>query len=548
MIIFILLACGVVFSIYSQKLAPGRYWIPFTDKSGNGFSIHSPEEFLSERAIQRRLRQNIPLLTEDLPVTKLYVDSLRKLGLTVSGTSKWFNAAIAETNDTLLLSTLNNISFIRDFTYTLPLKALALSFTPTLLPEIKENAVESSLDQNNYGLAEKQISLLNGIRLHSLGYRGKNILIAVIDAGFYNVDSYRAFDSLWLNNRIIAWHDFAQPGNPDFFRENSHGMSVLSTMGANIPGELIGTAPEASYLLLRSEITSSEYLIEEALWLLAAEYADSAGADIINSSLGYSTFQDTSMNYTNSDMNGTSAISTIAAEKAFSKGMIIVVSAGNEGAEPWKIISAPSDGKHVLAIGAIDTYLNLAAFSSVGPSADFRIKPDIVSVGYKTAITTVTGITGFGNGTSFSSPQIAGMVACLWQAIPGKTNLEIINAVRRASSRYYSPDNNFGYGIPDFYLAFRQLQSSSERIPGDGLLIIPNPAQDNFKIQLMNSEEVVRIIYVYDAFGRNVAVIKNPYLIFGYFRITELNHLQPGIYFLIVRTDKKDYPAKLIKQ
>ena len=333
-----------------------------------------------------------------------------------------------------------------------------------------------------------------------------------------------------------------------FFQENWHGMSVLSTMGANIPGEIVGTAPEASYLLLRSEVTSSEYLIEEAWWVLAAEYADSSGADVINSSLGYSTFDDAAMNYTNSDMNGITAISTLAAEKAFSKGMIVVVSAGNEGNKPWKLISSPSDGKHVLAVGAIDTSRNPAPFSSIGPSADNRIKPDLMAVGSKTAITLSSGTTGIGNGTSFSSPQIAGMVACLWQALPEKTNLQIINGIRRASSRYYSPNNTFGYGIPDFFLALEQMQSSPGKISVNELVVVPNPTQGIFEIRLVNPEEEVKVIYIYDAVGRNVAVIKNPNLLSGYIRIAEINNLQAGIYFIIVSTSKKDYPAKLIKQ
>jgi serine protease AprX len=531
--------------LFPQKLSPGRYLIPFSNKTGNGYSIHSPQEFLSERSVQRRDRQNIPIITEDLPVNTAYIDSLKKLGLHITGVSKWFNAVIAETTDTSLLGSLTGISFIKEFNYALPFRVSALSMPS--YPGERKSFIESSASSSLYGIAEKQINLLNGNSLHALGYRGDGKIIAVLDAGFYKADTYSAFDSLWQSNRIIAWNDFIEPGNPGFFLSDSHGMSVLSTMGANMPGILVGTAPEASYALLRSEDSGSENLIEEVWWLLAAEFADSIGADIINSSLGYSTFDDSTMNYTNNDMDGKTAISTIAAEKAFSKGMIVVVSAGNEGNKSWKKITAPSDGRNVLAVGAIDTFRIPAPFSSTGPSSDYRVKPDVVAVGLRTAIITATGLTGWSNGTSFSSPQIAGLIACLWQAVPEKTNLEIIDAVRRSSSRYYAPDNFFGYGIPDFLFAFNQLKHVPGTPSENNLLIIPNPNYGIFEIHIKDLHEEVRKILIYDVMGRNVEVIYDPEIRSGYYRIEQFINAQPGLYYIIVRTQKKDYSAKMIK-
>ncbi len=536
---------GIFISVYPQKLSPGRYWVPLTDKDGNIFNINAPEDFLSERAIHRRNKQGISISDEDLPVTKIYVDSLRKLGLSILGTSRWFNAVIVESYDTVTLNVLQTLSFVKNFNYSVPLKGLTLSLSAETKNTEKYLANTSS--ETEYGIAEKQIDILHGKSLHSSGYRGKGMIIAVIDGGFYKVDSYSAFDSLWLNNRIIAWYDFTEPYNPAFFNGDSHGMSVLSIMGGNIPGEFVGTAPEASFLLLRSEVSQSENLIEEAWWILAAEYADSAGADVINTSLGYSTFDDLTMNYSISDMNGRTAISTLAAEKAFSKGMIIVVSAGNEGNKPWGKITSPSDGNHVLAVGAIDSSKYLAPFSSFGPTTDLRIKPDVVAVGVETAIITSSGVPGNGNGTSYSAPQIAGMISCLWQALPEKTNLEIIDAVRRSSSMYYTPNNFFGYGVPNFTLALNQLSSSPHMIADDELIVIPNPSRGTFEIRLRNPKEFVNQVLIYDMMGREVAMINNPEVHSGYIRISELNYFQAGMYFIIVRTLEQDYSAKLIK-
>ena len=540
--ILIFLLLNSFLSVSSQKLSQNRYWIPFTDKEGNGYSISAPEEFLTERAIQRRLSQNIPIKSEDLPVSQVYVDSLRNLGVTILGTSKWFNAAIVESSDSVQIRSLGSLSFVKSFNYQSPLRLSTSSITD----KYYNNEILAQLpNQSHYGFADKQISILNGKPLHHLGYKGRNIIIAILDAGFYQADSIPAFDSLWLNNRIITWHDFGKPPYPDFFRGDSHGMSVLSTMGANIPGEFVGTSPDASFILLRSEVIEYENLIEEAWWLLAAEFADSCGADIINSSLGYSIFDDSTQNYSFDNMDGKTALSTLAAEKAFSKGMIVVVSAGNEGNKPWQKITAPSDGKNILSVGAIDTFLNHAAFSSYGPSADNRIKPDIMAVGLRTVLTSSEGFTSSGNGTSFSSPQIAGMVACLWQALPGKTNLELIDAIRRSSSQYFSPDNINGYGVPDFFNAFNRLSSLPEE--KNDLLVIPNPTTGIFEIQLINPEEPVIKVYIYNAMGRNVAVINNPEIRSGYVRVYELEGFEQGIYFINVKTAYKNYMTKIIK-
>jgi serine protease AprX len=440
-VLLILLLLLLFFNLFSQKLSNGQYWICLADKAGNEHSLSNPSEFLSLRSIERRARQNISLSQDDLPVSKMYLDSLKNLGLTILGSSRWFNAVIVESNDTLLLDTLDHISFVSEFYYKIPRKKTVSAVTVTKRTDSHQE--NQQFNELNYGKAFPQIAFINGHTLHELGYRGTDFRIAVIDGGFYKADTIAAFDSLWDEGRMLGYHDFSR-SETGFFNTASHGMSVLSTMAANLPGEIIGTAPKASYYLLKSEIVQSETPLEEALWVMAAEYADSAGADIINSSLGYSEFDDSTLNYSYSDMDGKTALVTRAAEKAFGKGIVVVISAGNEGKKSWKYITAPSDGPNVLCIGAADTLGEVAAFSSRGPSYDQRTKPDILAVGYNTTVINSNGFVSKGNGTSFSAPQVAGMIACLWEASPQKTNLEVIQSIRRSASLYYNPNDSAG--------------------------------------------------------------------------------------------------------
>jgi serine protease AprX len=529
-------------SLFSQKLSDGTYWISFSDKAGENFSLSDPEKFLSQRSLVRRARQNISLSMEDLPVSKIYLDSLKNLGLTILGSSRWFNSVIVESYDTLLLDSLDHISFVSEFHFKIPRKKTL----PIILTQ-KKSALpneEQQVNKYDYGLAYPQIALINGNSLHNLGYRGSGFRIAVIDGGFFNADSIAAFDSLWNEGRLLDYRDFSRSGT-DFFNTASHGMSVLSTMAANLPGEIIGTAPKASYYLLKSEIVESETPLEEALWVLAAEFADSVGADIITSSLGYSQFDDPEMNYTYTDMDGKTTLVTRAAEKAFSKGMVVVISAGNEGNKTWKYITAPSDGKNVLAVGATDTSGNVVTFSSRGPSSDNRVKPDILAIGYKTFIINSLGYLGWGYGTSFSAPQVAGMIACLWEAAPEKTNLEIIQSVRRSASLYLSPDDSAGYGIPDFLTALSLLTSAGPAIPSDRLLIVPNPNPGDFEIRSGNIAFGEIRISIYNLTGKKIYAGTKTFAA-GFARINEMAGQSPGMYLIVAESEGKKYFSNVI--
>lgn len=459
-----------ILSSYSQ-IAPNTYIITFKDKKNNKYSIEKPEEFLSQKALKRRQIYNIPVSEQDLPVSSMYVDSLKSLGFKIKNVSKWLNIAVVYIEDTAFIKKTEKLSFVIPNKEYKTKKEIKSTKSIGKKDENKpENLVQNvsdilkSKNQNTfsefvfeYGNSKNQVEMLNCNYLHANNYLGQGMTIAVLDAGFYNVDKLPAFDSIRVNNQILGVRDFVAK-DPDVYRDDSHGMMVLSTIAGFIPGQLVGTAPKAQFYLLRTEDESSEYLIEEYNWVCGAEYADSLGVDMIHSSLGYSNFDDGVNSHTYKDMNGDVAPVTIGADIASAKGILVVTSAGNEGNDPWKYISAPADGDSVLCVGAVDGNRNLSYFSSRGPSNDGRIKPDVMAKGSYSTVQGRNGQVTYSFGTSFSGPIMAGAVACLWQANPGFSNMEIIDAIKKSCDRYDKPDNEYGYGIPDMQKADKYLK------------------------------------------------------------------------------------------
>ena len=313
----------------------------------------------------------------------------------------------------------------------------------------KVNFVQDN--ESFYGSTEFQIKKLNGHKLHEAGYHGEAMMIAVLDGGFMNVDRIPAFHQI----QLAGVADFVSPRSQNVFKEMEHGTMVLSTMATNMPNIYIGTAPEASYLLIRTETGATESMAEEDYWAAGVEYADSVGADIINSSLGYTTFDDKKTSHIYADLDGKTALISRTASMLAGKGIILVNSAGNSGNGTWKKIGVPADAYDILAVGAVTKNKVNTVFSSVGPSADGRVKPDVMACGNACSVIRGDGKLGKANGTSFASPLTCGMVACLWQALPDKTALEIMDIVRRSAHQYNVPDNIFGYGIPDFWKAYQ---------------------------------------------------------------------------------------------
>jgi serine protease AprX len=543
-LLFLFISWPVFAQVPFEETAPQRYRIEFTDKSDNSYSLDAPEMFLSGEALSRRQKQGISLSDNDLPVTQAYIDSVRATGATILTVSKWFNAVTIKATDDSVLRKIGKLTFVKKKPV---LKTLSLANHKTgITGGIQETTADPEYD---YGVSGWQTIIHNGQLLHNQGYTGRGMTIAVIDAGFYHVDQLEAFSSLWENGQIRGTHDFVVAGS-NVFNGHSHGMVVLSIIGGNLPGELIGTAPDAGFWLLRSEDTGSEFLIEEDNWTAAAEFADSAGADIINSSLGYSEFDDPGMNHTYTDMDGNTSRISRAADIAASKGMLVVVSAGNQGAKGWYYISAPADADSVLAIGAIDANGTIADFSSRGPSSDLRIKPDVVAIGKGTWMADFVSGIRQGNGTSLSAPVITGLSACLWQSVPGASAMQVLAAIKESSDRFTQPDDDYGYGIPDFSLAHvllkRQISGSTA---GLSIIAFPNPFRSELQVLFPSPVDEPVEVSLVDVSGRIVLHIQYP-MFKGRNHITidsGLSDLYKGVYTLKISTGAEINIIKLIK-
>lgn len=436
-----------------------RYIIQFSNKGSSSFSLSAPQAFLSPTSLERRARHNIALDSTDLPVSPAYIDSLRLSGdVTIINASKWLNSVSIQTTDAAALQKIAAFTFVKKAT---PVATRQMSIKPHEVLEQIEKAGFQSMQQTaetpfDYGNAAAQINIHNGAFLHNLGLRGQNMRIALLDAGYYNYTTLRAFDSMNRAGQVKETWDFVSR-HASVVEDHPHGMQCLSIIAANIPGQFVGAAPKADFYLYRTEDAATEFPIEEHNWVCGAERADSAGGQIISSSLGYATFDDPSLNHKYTDMNGNTTMAAIGADLAAKKGMLVVIAAGNEGSGGWKYIMTPADGDSVLTVGAVDRSGNIAGFSSYGPTADGQIKPDVVSVGAGTTIQNTNNTIVTGNGTSFACPNMAGLAACLWQGFPQASNIKIIQVLRQASSQYTTPDDRKGYGIPDMKKAFLSL-------------------------------------------------------------------------------------------
>ena len=454
---------------------PKKHWVQFTDKAGTPFNLAEPLEFLSQRALDRRAAQNISLNENDLPVDPAYIQQVMATGASILTTSKWFNSVSVHVPDSVVLNAIWQLPFVNQ-THAVGRLRGDREFDK-LEVETKSISTGGSInDESDYGSAFNQIDMLGGVNLHNQGYMGQGMLIAVLDAGFTNVDVLSVFDSLNNDGRILGTWDFVSR-HDSVYNDHTHGMGVLSTMAAYEPGVMIGTAPLASYLLLRTEEGGAEAPIEEDYWVAGAEYADSAGADLINTSLGYTTFDHSIYDHTYLDMDGNTTRSAIGADIAVSKGILVVASAGNQGGSPWQYIGSPADGDSVLAIGAVNPDGIRASFSSIGPSSDGDIKPNVCAQGALSTIVAQNGDIVTGNGTSFAGPILAGMAACLWQAFPDLSNMEVFHAIEESAHLHSNPNFLMGHGIPNFAMANLILSGFSPTdLDEDELFnIYPNP-------------------------------------------------------------------------
>lgn len=529
------------------QTAPATYWVQFTDKAHTPYSLSEPGAYLSPRALERRARQGIAIDSLDLPVDPAYIAQLLSSGdfqlLTVS---KWFNAVTIRSTDTLALDSLGLLAFVHDVRITRDGK-----LRPARHPG--KFAQEKTYAQD-YGDSFRQVEMMNGHLLHEAGgAKGQGMLIGVLDAGFRDADMLPGLADLRSRNGILLTRDLVNPGG-NVYNEHYHGRSVLSLMAGHVPGELEGTAPLAQYVLVRTENDATEYIVEEDNWVSGAELCDSIGCDVLNTSLGYTTFDDSTQDHTWADLNGLTSHMTLAADIATRKGMIPVNSAGNSGANPWHYISVPADAFDILAVGAVNSDRFHASFSSYGPAADGRVKPDVSAMGQAALGLNVVGTeVGPINGTSFSSPLVAGLVACLWQLHPDRTAHQVMDAVRRSASQYSGPDASLGYGIPDFWRAHLLLlgRDLTTLSAPEALSLIPVPFTNYLDVEVYAGDANSMSLTIHDMLGKLLWSTQTGLEPHTYSRVRVQNDLlaklRAGVYVVEVQVGGSHLTRRVVK-
>ena len=472
-------------NIFSQN----SYYVQFKDKNGTEFSLKQPQKFLSQKAIQRRANQGIALDSTDLPVSKKYLDLLKNYQAEIVFTTKWLNGAtiLLYDNDTLQVENIKNLPFV-DYVQCTKRVISSQDLPKKIISNNDTIILASSIPQHK---------MLRLDSLHNIGFRGKGMLIAVVDAGFPSVNEVPAFDN--IRPRILDTYNFVE-NHTNVYTMSSHGTFVLSVIGANMP-DFIGSAPDASFLLYISEDAATETLREIDNWVAAAERADFIGADIITTSLGYSVFDDANDNFTYSDMDGRTTRISRASTIAARKGILVFNSAGNEGNKSWHYITAPADADSIMTIGSVDSLENHSVFSSFGPTFDGRIKPTICAQGTQTTLVNTNNDLVKGNGTSFSAPVAAGMAASIWGAFPNLTNFELMEQIIQSSTNYENPDNLCGYGIPNVWKIYKNLKGTQNYFIGNRVYF----AQIKFNSLFIQSSQLNDYtFYLCDVLGRKI--------------------------------------------
>ena len=517
-------------------------WVYFTDKPDAATYLANPLTMLTQKSINRRIAQNIALDVKDVPIFPSYITQVTNAtGITVMAKSKWLNAlhirgSVVNIQQLASLTFVSNIQFAD--------KTLNSSALPKSAETETYQAVNKTLDTQvtfAYGTSSNQISMLGGDLLHQQDFTGTGKTIAVLDSGFPGVNTAAPFQRLFTNNLILGGYNYVGQST-NFYTGGTHGTLVLSTMGGYVQNALVGTAPDASYYLFITEDIASENPVEESYWVQAAEEADRLGVDIINTSLGYFGYDNPNYSYTYQDMNGITAFASRGADVAFSRGIICVTSAGNSGSTTNPHIAVPAESLHTLAVGAVNASGLYASFSSIGPSFDGRVKPDVAAQGVQAVVANPSGTSGLANGTSFSGPITAGMVACLWQALPTKTNAEIIQIIKQSASIYANPTPQLGYGIPNYNTALSTTLGISEAEKGI-VLLYPNPVKDVLNINT-NSFSATTTIAIYSALGQKVLGTK----IASANGSISVSQLSSGIYFCRITSGTSSTTTKFIKQ
>ena len=536
----------VLAALFAQaQVAPDIYWVQFTDKNDSPYSIDNPEAYLSARALQRRANLGIAIDEYDIPVNPQYLQAVADCGVQLLNPSKWLNGVSVYTTDASTIDAVNALPFV-SAVRSCPNNPKAQEMKERWLADEMKPVASSRATYGYYGGAEDQVKQIKANVLHELGYDGTGMVIAILDGGFIGFEGHSCFDNMREEGRFLGTRDFVF-GSTSVYSQSTHGTSCLSTMAAYDPNNMVGTAPKASYYLIHTEDGVTENIIEEYNWVSGAEYADSLGVDLCTTSLGYNGFDMDEWYHSFDHFDGHTAPMTIGAEIAASRGIICLNAAGNNGSGTCTL-GIPGDAEHILTIGAVNNMGTRASFSSVGPTYDGRIKPDVMAMGEGTYVASAFPDWGNyynGNGTSFATPVLAGAVACLRQARPYTSVQVFCDAIRACSDRTSNPDNDYGYGVPDLSLALEMLsvEEPMGNTPAHVISVFPNPSNGEVHVEL-NARHKADLT-VYDITGRQLFA----YSFNGLNHTTLenfLNTLGSGVYFINAVSEARNETLKLV--
>lgn len=519
-------------------------WVFFADKENVATSIANPLMILTQEAIDRKATHGVVIDERDVPVNESYITQVKQqAGITVLAKSKWMNCVHVRGSQENI-EALEELQSDGEFIVTsIEFADDSLTRSPEEFAVVKDE-IESGQQRVsfNYGATENQVTMLAADFLHEQDFTGAGMIVAVLDSGFPGVDTNAGFARARDDGRVLDGYDFVGRADDEFaFGGSSHGTRTASDIVGFIQNQFVGTAPDVSIYCFRTEDVASENPVEESYWVEAAERADSLGVDVINTSLGYRNYDNPNYSYSYEDMDGQTAFISRGSNLAFEKGMLLVTSAGNDGTD---MISAPADAPGVLTVGAVDSNGNYAGFSSIGPSSDGRVKPDVMAKGQSSAVIASDGSVTTSSGTSFSSPIMAGAVICFWQAFPEKTNEEIMQLVRESAHLFDTPNAQMGYGIPNFEDAYTNtLSVGDESAFAKAYTLSPNPSSNSVQIQFPEGIARARIA-IYDMLGKqvintNVTATDN---------VVVIDRLTTGVYIVQIQDDTLSTTQKLIKQ
>ncbi len=516
----------------------------FSDKENVQASIDNPITIMTQEAIDRKTLHNTPIDAGDVPVTEAYIAQVKNAtGITVFAKSKWMNCVYVQGSQ-------GNIENLLNLGFVSTVEWMDKDLNTFPVPDTQGNGDDKFAMENvnnriiyDYGAAANQIEMLKGDFLHEEDFTGEGMIIAVLDSGFPNVANNPAFSHIVDDNRLLGTFDFFGR-TTNVTGTGSHGAKTFSDIGGFIENEFVGTAPNASFYLFRTEYGPDENPREEAWWVEALERADSLGVDVINTSLGYQDYDNPNYDHSYEDLDGHTTFAARGANIAFAKGMILVTSAGNDG-NGFGTVGTPADSPGLLSIGAVNSEGEYVSFSSRGPTVDGRVKPDVMAQGQDAAVVDQNGNVTTNSGTSFSSPITAGVVACLWQSRPETKNGRMFQVIRESAHLFENPTNQMGYGIPNFEDAYNALLilGAEEQFLEQNFAIYPNPVTEFVTISFPDAAEVA-LLKIYTVLGNLVlerTISSSEYRL-------DLSVLTSGMYITTLEANGVSNSFKIVKR